>query len=1190
MNLLRLPCQGFAALFLLLFANTLSAQSSSTPRQTALRFLQENSVKFGLAASDVADVRVTDEYLSKNNGITHVWVQQQYAGIPVFNGLFGLHVKPDGTVATLAHRFVPSIASKVNTQLPSLGASKAVEMAAANLGFVNASTPSLRQKISDRSFVFEGGSISKSDIAVSICYELQSDGSLRLAWTMVIEQANTADVWNMRVDAQTGLILGKINQTVYCKAGHVHRLGETCEDEKPMTGQVSADCDQPAGNAQAGFVAGEQYNVLPLPIESPSHGSHQLITNPADPTASPFGWHDTNGFAGAEYTYTRGNNVYAYDDRDNNDTPPTTPFPNAGASLSFNYSYDPDGEPLDNLNAAIVNLFYMNNKMHDIFYHYGFDEPAGNFQQNVYGNGGTGNDAVQAKAIAGYAATTQLLNNADFSTPADGGSGRMRMFVWSRAGGQLLTANAPNPVVGTYTVTVAANSNQPFGAKVTTTPLTADVEVGVNDTGQPTFACAPLTNDLTGKIAIVDRGSCNFSEKAYRAQSAGAIACIICNFEDQLVNMGGADFADQVTIPVVMLGKTDCDNLRKFAGDGLNITLVEPPTSGPDFIDGDFDNGIVAHEYGHGISNRLTGGPSQAGCLGNAEQMGEGWSDFFTLITTVKPGDVAEKRRGVGTFVLRESNDGFGIRRYPYSTDMSISPVTFGTVAESTEIHDLGEVWTAMLWDFYWAMVEKYGYDADINNANSGNSRAIQLVMDGMKFQPCSPGFKDGRDAIMLADILNHDGADTCLISSVFARRGLGYFSSQGLSTNASDGVENFEPIPTCIKELKIKKTTSTPLIEPGENVQFEIIVTNHKEGAATNVVVTDELPAGLTFGGASNGGTYAGGVITWNLGNMPSGEVINLTYTAKSPAGIGSNRYFRDVMDSEDNWYSLDIDGNNEFFVLQNAVAKVGSAAFLATSKPTESEFSLETTQTFVVTGSQPVLRLWTQYATETGQDAGIMEIRKNDEQLWRQFPAGKVFRNPYPNKVDYQTFAIPFLSAYSGNSGGWLQSYFDLSDYLGQEVTIRFHFGTNLDQNPLAEGAWYVDEIDVLDMLNYDTEACVTDANGDHACDKAPARGVIVQPGLVGTNEPETNTLAMQVQPNPANDFLHISLGKAVEGTVRVQLVGADGRTVLSRQVNGMGSGQILTLDVQQVPAGVYVIRLESAAGNSVKKVVIR
>jgi len=42
-------------------------------------------------------------------------------------------------------------------------------------------------------------------------------------------------------------------------------------------------------------------------------------------------------------------------------------------------------------------------------------------------------------------------------------------------------------------------------------------------------------------------------------------------------------------------------------------------------IDGDLDNGIIAHEYGHGISIRLTGGPSDSDCLNNSEQMGEGW-------------------------------------------------------------------------------------------------------------------------------------------------------------------------------------------------------------------------------------------------------------------------------------------------------------------------------------------------------------------------------------------------------------------------------------------------------------------------------------------------------------------------------------------------------------------------------------
>ena len=126
-------------------------------------------------------------------------------------------------------------------------------------------------------------------------------------------------------------------------------------------------------------------------------------------------------------------------------------------------------------------------------------------------------------------------------------------------------------------------------------------------------------------------------------------------------------------------------------------------------------------------------------------------------------------------------------------------------------------------------------------------------------------------------------------------------------------------------------------------------------------------------------------------------------------------------------------------------------------------------------------------------------------------------------------------------------------------------------------------------MDMLNFDGEACVT-SGGDQACAKAPARGVIVQPGLVGTDEPGVNTLPMQVQPNPAFDFLYVTPGQALGGEVRLQLIGADGRTALSKAFNGVAEGQVLSLDVQQIPAGVYMVRLESAAGNGVKKVVIR
>jgi len=101
---------------------------------------------------------------------------------------------------------------------------------------------------------------------------------------------------------------------------------------------------------------------------------------------------------------------------------------------------------------------------------------------------------------------------------------------------------------------------------------------------------------------------------------------------------------------------------------------VSVPGIGMSFdIDGEFDNGIIAHEYGHGISNRLTGGRTNTGCLSNAEQMGEGWSDFYALILTMTNSDFATQSRGIGTFAIGESVAGPGIRPAPYSTDMIVN-------------------------------------------------------------------------------------------------------------------------------------------------------------------------------------------------------------------------------------------------------------------------------------------------------------------------------------------------------------------------------------------------------------------------------------------------------------------------------------------------------------------------------------
>jgi len=579
--------------------------------------------------------------------------------------------------------------------------------------------------------------------------------------------------------------------------------------------------------------------------------------------------------------------------------------------------------------------------------------------------------------------------------------------------------------------------------------------------------------------------------------------------------------------------------------------------------------------------------------LGNAEQMGEGWSDWFTLITSVRPGDVPKQRRGIGTFVLRQPNDGVGIRRVPYTTDMSINPHTYGTVANSAGVHAIGEVWATVTWDLYWAMVEKYGYDPNWDNPNSGNYRAVQLVMDGMKLQPCSPGFIDGRDAIMLADILNYNGEDTCLISQVFARRGMGIRASQGSSNSSTDGVEDFTPIPTCIKELKIAKSTSTPLIEPGEEAVFSITVTNHKDETAKGVVVTDPLPQGLSLVSASHGGVDAGGIVTWNLGDLASGQEITLTYTAKSDPAYRSVLYFRDDMEEEgDSWASFSLKDNvNNTFYLQNQQVRIGNNAWRVDALASETDQVLQYYKLLPIQGSQPVLRFWHRYNTEAGADAGFLEVQVENESSWRRFGRNKVFRGSYTGGIQYGTFAIPFLSGFSGNSNGWVQSYFDFSDYAGKNLSFRFRFGTDANDTP-ADGHWIIDRVELIDVFNYDTEACVRSSAGDQACARAGARGVIVDVGtIIGTQEPALdNPLGIRVQPNPATDWVHVAFGVSSKDRIQLTVLSPDGRQVAQLRLEGVHAGQVVPVDLGSLPSGVYVLRAESNLGQSSAKIIKR
>ena len=752
-------------------------------------WLNQKKDNFNLSQNDILDLEVSDAFFSKKTKINHVYVNQSYQGIRIHNAISSVAVK-DNYVFYYDNGFISNIASKINTITPTLNAEEAISSAVSQLGLGAVNGLQVINS-SNNEYLFSNGGISKEDIPVKLIFQPTEEGIIKLAWDLSLRALNNKNWFSVRVDALTGNILDKNDWIVSCDFGDVNHTDHSDYNQNKKSINLSLFKSE-----NSIMVDGSQYNVFPIPTESPNHGPIQLISEPANLTASPYGWHDIDGVLGAEFTITRGNNVYAQEDSDGNDG--FGYAPDGGAILNFNFPFNEDQQPIGYQDVAITNLFYMNNIMHDVWYQYGFDEVSGNFQQNNYGNGGAGNDFVIADAQDGSG-----LNNANFGTPPDGSNGGMQMYLWSASGiGTPLSINN-GPLAGDYTASIPATGTDNNITGPSSTPVTANLVLVNDSSGAPTEGCNALTNgaNVSGKIAVIKRGNCPFVQKIQNAQDAGAIGVIMVNHNNptndpaytEYVNMAGLS-TPVFTIPSVFVNNTDGELLiaALLNGDVLNGTIVE---SGPYQKDGDLDNGIVAHEYGHGISTRLAGGASNSNCLNNAEQMGEGWSDWFALMLTMKATDLPETARGIATYSVSQPTTGGGIRPFPYSTDTIINPLTYADTNDDTNIsqpHGIGTVWATILWDLTWKYVEKYGFDSDIYNGTGGNNKIMQLVLDGLKLQTCNAGFVRGRAGLLAADMALTGGEDQCMIWEVFAARGVGLNASQGTAQSRLDQVEDF--------------------------------------------------------------------------------------------------------------------------------------------------------------------------------------------------------------------------------------------------------------------------------------------------------------------------------------------------------------------------------------------------------------
>jgi hypothetical protein len=532
----------------------------------------------------------------------------------------------------------------------------------------------------------------------------------------------------------------------------------------------------------------DSYRTHTPPQTSPAEGPRVLAVDPADLGPSPLGWHDLDGIPGADSTDTTGSNAFAQEDADMDDAGGAVA--SGGPARVFDFAFEDWRPPEPNLLAALTQAFYLTSLLHDVHAHLGFGEAGGNFQQVNFGPDGLGGDPVLVDVH-----DSAMTNNANFYTPPDGLRPRMQLFLYQDT---RLVVSAPPAIAGTY-----YGGRAHFGAALTLAGVGGQIVQALDPAGDAggagttTDACSPLTNPgaVAGRIAFVDRGGCWFTEKVANAQAAGAIAVVVANDTaemPQLVTMTGVD--PSIVIPSLFVSQFHGNAIRAQLGAGVTASLQGYAR------DSAMDVGVVVHEYGHGVTNRLTGGPSNVNCLAavQGKGMGEGWSDFWAIAFTAKPGDARTLPRPIASYLLGQAPGGPGLRSYPYTPNMAANPLTFADIALSPQQHFVGTIWASALWELWWNLVEPYGFDPDLSTGSGGNNTALALVTDALGRQPCDPMFLDARDAILAADDSLYASRNRCRIWTAFAKRGMGVSADDGVPATPQQVTEAFDLPPDC--------------------------------------------------------------------------------------------------------------------------------------------------------------------------------------------------------------------------------------------------------------------------------------------------------------------------------------------------------------------------------------------------------
>lgn len=379
------------------------ARESFQPRDVAKSFVAEHAALFEIDVSELDHARMSRDFGTQHNGARHLTFQQQIGGVDLFGCSLKANVTRRGELVNLSSTMLPRPESDFAVPRVALRPIEAIRAAALDIGVAMTVDPMPIDAAQGpaRKQTWTSTPDFRTDVPITteLVYFPLSRTEIHPAWSLVLPEKGIGNTYEMMIDATDGSVLRRANELRF--------FGGT-ED---ITMRVYTSDSPAPGSPGNATPNGFQFPFVPRSLVT--------ITGASVAAYSPNGWINDG------VNETLGNNVDAHLDL-NSDNNPDLPRPAGSPYRTFDFPLDTTMAPSTYRSAAVTQLFYLCNRYHDRLYALGFDEAAGNFQTDNFGLGGLGNDAVQADCQDGSG-----TNNANFGTPADGGAGRMQMFVFT---------------------------------------------------------------------------------------------------------------------------------------------------------------------------------------------------------------------------------------------------------------------------------------------------------------------------------------------------------------------------------------------------------------------------------------------------------------------------------------------------------------------------------------------------------------------------------------------------------------------------------------------------------------------------------------------------------------------------------------------------------------------------------------